>query len=193
MIFLIRHGETPLNAAGVFQHPETPLSPRGQEQARRLAERLARLGLRRILTSDYQRALETAQALGAASGCRVESEALLRERHFGALRGRPYAEIAGNPFAADFVPPGGESVRDFERRAALAWEHILACDPERGGPLAVVTHGLVCRALVRNHTALPGGARDALAFRNTSVTCIEPRAPHRVTLLACTAHLPDAG
>ena len=193
MIFLIRHGETAQNAERVFQHPETPLSLRGSDQARRLAERMAGQGLRRILSSDYQRALETARALAARSGCAVETEALLRERHFGELRGRPYAEISGNPFAADFVPPGGESLPDFERRAASAWQRILAARAESAGPVAVVTHGLVCRALVSKHARLPESARDPLAFANTSLTCIEARAPHRVTLLACTEHLRGAG
>ena len=30
-IFLIRHGETPLNASRVLQWPDTPLSERGQQ------------------------------------------------------------------------------------------------------------------------------------------------------------------
>lgn len=191
MIFLIRHGETPLNAARVFQHPDTPLSARGHAQAERLAARLAGQGIRQILASDYQRALDTARALERRVECPLETEALLRERHFGALRGKPYAEIQANPFAADFVPPGGESVSDFETRAARAWERILACSAALGSPLAVVTHGLVCRALVQHHTALPESAREALAFANTSLTCIDTSPPHRVRLLACTAHLGD--
>ncbi len=191
MILLIRHGETPGNASRVFQHPETPLSETGRAQAEQLARRLARDGIHHILASDYQRALETARALERASGCALETEPLLRERDFGALRGRPYAEIEADPFAADFVPPGGESTGDFERRAARAWERILACRAARPGPLAVVTHGLVCRALVQQHARL-GLDAGALAFGNTSVTRIEAEPPFRVTLLGCTAHLSDA-
>jgi probable phosphoglycerate mutase len=189
MIYLIRHGETPQNAARVFQFPEAPLSETGRDQARRLAERLRGAGLRRVLASDYQRALETGRAIGAATGCEVETDALLRERHFGALRGKPYAEVGGNPFAPDYVPPGGESVREFEARAERAWASILAALAECGGPLAIVTHGLMCRAIVLGRTEIAPAARDGLAFRNTSLTIIEARAPYRVTLLACTAHL----
>jgi broad specificity phosphatase PhoE len=41
MIYLVRHGETQGNALRVVQTPDVPLSPRGEEQARRLARRLA--------------------------------------------------------------------------------------------------------------------------------------------------------
>ena len=37
-IYLVRHGETASNAARVVQTPEVPLSPRGEDQARRLSE-----------------------------------------------------------------------------------------------------------------------------------------------------------
>ena len=53
MILLIRHGETPGNAARVVQTPDTPLSERGLEQARRLAVRLAGVRLGRILSSEF--------------------------------------------------------------------------------------------------------------------------------------------
>ena len=39
-IYLIRHGQTDLNAARVVQHPHTPLSEVGLEQARRVGERM---------------------------------------------------------------------------------------------------------------------------------------------------------
>ena len=38
-VYLVRHGETDLNARRVLQPPATPLSERGLEQARRLAAR----------------------------------------------------------------------------------------------------------------------------------------------------------
>ena len=51
-IFVVRHGETPGNAARVVQTPETPLSARGALQAERLARRLADAGIGHILASD---------------------------------------------------------------------------------------------------------------------------------------------
>jgi probable phosphoglycerate mutase len=163
-IYLIRHGETAYNAGRILQTPEVPLSERGAEQARRLSARLAGAGIARILSSDLERALATARALAGATGAPVHLDALLQERNFGELRGRPYRELGFDPFAPDYVPPGGESVSVFEARVARAWERIRAHAAEAGGPLAVVTHGLVCL------TTIDGP-------------------PWTVRLLACTAHL----
>ena len=57
------------------------------------------------------------------------------------------------------------------------------------GTLVVVTHGLVCRALVERHALLPEGVVVPERFDNTSMTVIHDDAPHEVSLLNCTAHL----
>ena len=67
-IYLIRHGETVGNAARIVQRPDSPLSPRGLEQAERLARRLASAGIGRIVSSDRVRALATAERLQRVTG-----------------------------------------------------------------------------------------------------------------------------
>ena len=121
-IYLIRHGQTPSNAARVLQYPDAPLSGSGVIQARQLSERLRNVGIRHILSSDYARALQTAEALRATTGATLEIETLLRERSFGDLRGRAYADVHAegiDPFAADYVPPNGESWEEFGARVSL--------------------------------------------------------------------------
>jgi probable phosphoglycerate mutase len=188
-LFLIRHGETAANASRVFQTPEVPLSERGRDQALRLARRLADSGVRQIVTSDYLRAHETALALREATGAPLILEPLLQERSFGALRGTAYAEVPGDPFAADYVPPGGESWDAFHERVTLAFASIERSVAEAGGPLAVVTHGLVCRALVARHLEPAGAAPGLGGFPNACLTVADGPPPWRIRLLACTAHL----
>ena len=77
-LFLIRHGETEGNALRIVQHPHIPLSPRGVVQAERLAERLAGEGIASIVTSDYARAMATAERLQRATGAPLIVEPLLR-------------------------------------------------------------------------------------------------------------------
>jgi len=190
-VYLIRHGETAYNAGRILQTPEVPLSDRGIAQARRLAERLAGAGLRRILASDLLRAAMTAHVLADATGAPIETESLLQERNFGDLRGTPYAALGFDPFAPDYAPPGGESIPAFHARVARAWVRIEEVAAATDGPLAVVTHGLVCRDLVARHLELlPGLAApsDPTRWANTSVTELAGP-PWRVRLLACTAHL----
>ena len=71
-LFVIRHGETVGNATRVVQLPDAPLSERGRGQAERLGERLARSGIERILTSDYERAHATGEALRRHTGAKLE-------------------------------------------------------------------------------------------------------------------------
>lgn len=191
-LYVIRHGETAHNARRILQPPDVPLSERGREQARRLARRLAALGVGRILSSDLARAAETAGALVEATGLDVAYDPLLQERNFGDLRGTRYDELEEDPFAPDYVPPGGESWDAFRARVAGAWRAIQQHAARAEGPLAVVTHGLVVRDLVERHLDVPTAlARPAEphAWRNTCLTIADGPTPWRVHLLACTAHL----
>ena len=192
-IYLIRHGETPGNAGRVVQTADTPLSERGRLQAQRLAERLARTNIARILASDLTRAAMTAEPLREALGAPLVLEPLLQERNFGELRGTPYAELEVDIFAAGFAPPGGETWESFDARVDQAWRRATAVARNTKGHLAVVTHGLVCFSLATRRLALPPEADPRLGFANTSLTIVQAAPPHEVTLYNCTAHLEGAG
>ncbi|MBU2767684.1 histidine phosphatase family protein, partial [Acidithiobacillus ferrivorans] len=56
-LFLLRHGETEWNRSGRYQGRCDPeVTPNGEAQARRVAERLARLNLAAIVASPLRRA-----------------------------------------------------------------------------------------------------------------------------------------
>jgi 2,3-bisphosphoglycerate-dependent phosphoglycerate mutase len=190
-IFLIRHGETALNAARVVQLPDTPLNERGLMQAARLAARLAAVGVARVLSSDHRRAEMTAERLTACTGAPLEVTELLRERDFGDIRGHAYAEFTEDIFADGYAPPGGETWEAFNARVDRAWAHVTAAAAATTGNLAVISHGLVCYSLAARRLTLPEATPPPLRWGNTCVTEIEPRAPWRVQLLNCTAHLDD--
>ena len=188
-IFLIRHGETLGNATRTVQHPDIGLSPRGLEQAERLATRLEREGITAILASDYARAAQTAAQLGRVTGVAVRHEPLLRERNFGDIRGTPYADLGFDMFAPDYAPPNGETWEVFHARVDRAWEVVRAAVGPDAVHLAVVTHGLVCRSLAARHLLLPEGAVVPERWENTAVTVVDVPAPWRVRRLNCIAPL----
>jgi broad specificity phosphatase PhoE len=190
-IFVVRHGETDLNAARIVQLPGTPLSTRGIAQAERVAQRLARAGVARILSSDLARAVMTASRIATATGLPVEHDALLRERDFGAIRGTPYAELDFDIFAPGYVPPEGESWEEFRARVARAWERVTRTAAATPGHLAVVTHGLVCHVLAERHVRCDEAAPES--WPNTSVTEIDAAEPWTVRVLNCVAHLQPDG
>jgi len=190
-IFLIRHGETLGNASRTVQRPDNPLSPRGAAQAERLARRLEYLGIAAILSSDFARAMTTAEHLRRVTGTPISYDPLLQERSFGDLRGTPYAKLDFDMFAVDYAPPGGETWEVFHARVDRAWALVQEAATATGGHLAVVTHGLVCRSLAARHLILPEGQEVPVRWENTSLTVVDHPAPWRVRLLNCIAHLDD--
>ena len=190
MLWLIRHGETPLNVARVLQPADTPLSGRGAAQAQALAQRLKGAGLAGILTSDLLRARQTAEAIAAICALPIHESTLLHERNFGDLRGLAYDSLGFDPLTSDAAPPGGESQAAFSARTQAAWAEVMARAAAAGGPLAVVTHGLVIREwLWHGPLTLDAAVAPPERLGNTSVTLASAAPPHRVTTLNCTAHL----
>jgi len=189
VIYVIRHGETELNATRVVQPADTALNARGQAQAARLAQRLAAIGIEHVVCSDLERARMTADPLVRATNARIEYTPLLQERSFGDLRGRAYADLREDIFARDFAPPGGESWAVFEARVGEAWQRVAALAAGLSGNLAVVTHGLVCAAIASRFLTLGSGQVVPARWGNTSLTSCECGAPYAVQLLNCVAHL----
>jgi broad specificity phosphatase PhoE len=194
-LLIIRHGETPLNVGRVMQPADTPLSANGLAQAGLLARRLAAGDPHRpaaLVSSDLPRALQTAQAIAAATGLAITTSTLLHERNFGDLRGLPYDTLGFDPLTREEAPPNGESIPQFAQRCAAAWAWLLQQQAAlgAGGVLAVVTHGLVIKQWLK-HGPLQVPASLALPERlaNTSLTVAAAVAPHGVSLVDCTAHL----
>jgi probable phosphoglycerate mutase len=189
-IFLIRHGETVLNAQRVVQPPEAKLSRRGEAQAILLARRLEASGVERILSSDLERARATAEPIARLTRAPVELDALLQERNYGDIRGTPYAELETDIFAPGYVPPGGEDWTTFDARVDAAWARVAQVAAGVQGNLAVVTHGLVCRSIASRHLCLPNGSATLpRGWGNTSLTVIEGCDSWTVTRLNCLEHL----
>lgn len=191
-LFLVRHGETALNATRVLQPPDTPLSERGLAQARAIGARLAGERLAGIVASDMARAAQTAEAIAAATGLAVRHDPLLRERSFGELRGRSYDSLGFDPMALDYVPPGGESWADFTLRVDEALAAIRAYRTAFGGPIAVVSHGLVIRVLLNKRATLPEGVVECGPLANTGLSIVGAEPPHQSILINCVRHLEDA-
>jgi 2,3-bisphosphoglycerate-dependent phosphoglycerate mutase len=191
-IVLVRHGETALNATRVMQPADTPLSPRGQAQAALVAVRLAATPVAAILSSDLPRARLTAAALAARTGRPVRDSALLQERNFGDLRGRPYDTLGFDPLAMAEAPPGGESAAAFAHRVRCAFALLLEQHAGLDGDLVVVTHGLLIRTLLADPLRLPAQIMAGLHLGNTSVSIFDAEPPHALRLLNCTRHLDGA-
>ena len=157
-IVAIRHGETSWNVDARIQgHLDIPLNDIGLWQAQRAGAALAEEHFDAIYSSDLQRALVTAQAVGHTTGCKVQPDTGLRERCFGSFEGRTFKEVeATQPEQAlrwrkrdpEFVPDdGGESLHMLRSRIQHTVDRLAA--QHMGGQIALVAHGGVMDILYR--------------------------------------------
>ena len=200
-IIAIRHGETDWNVDTRIQgHLDIPLNDTGLWQARQLARALAGEPLSAIYASDLQRAHTTARAIAEATGAPLLPEPALRERSFGELEGRTFAEIEAElPEQArrwrqrdpHFAPEGGETLVQLRERIA-ATTHRLAAQ-HTGGLVVLVAHGGVLDVLYRLATGQELQAPRTWQLANAAINRLL-WTPEGLTLVgwADTQHLDTA-
>ncbi len=154
-LFLIRHGQTPDNAARRFRGPDghlEALSETGQAEAQALARLLATLDLPRprLYASPYRRAQQTARPIAAALGVPLHTLPGVHEIDTGDWKGRPYADVDARVhelIAPDglFGYPGGESLAGVSERVHRA---LIGLKPQDAETVLVVSHGAALVALL---------------------------------------------
>ena len=163
-IVLWRHGRTEWNASRRFQgQTDIPLDDIGIAQARNAAEQLATLRPRRIISSDLQRALVTAQTLGALCNLPVISDSGLRETFAGEWEGLSREEIVrdyGDELAAWAAGSNLRPGVNGETRTEVAERMLTVINREleqvgTGHTIVVVTHGGSARAVIAQLIGLP--------------------------------------
>ena len=147
-VILARHGESELSLVGTVNGDPAvacALTAAGREQARRLGEKLADLELDLCVTSEFERARQTADL--ALAGREVPRLVLpeLNDVRFGRFEGRTladYRQWAGANEPTLEAPGGGESRAATVQRYAVGYQKILG-RPEQ--TILVVAHGLPVR------------------------------------------------
>jgi 2,3-bisphosphoglycerate-dependent phosphoglycerate mutase len=141
-LYLVRH------CHAVGQRPDAPLSSEGLAQADALADRLAGLGIERIVSSPFLRAIQSVTPLARRLGLAIETDPRLRE-HVLSAADLPDWQAA---LRASFEDPdlcfeGGESSRAATHRVLAAVDDIRA----HAAPItAVATHGRLLTSLLRH-------------------------------------------
>jgi broad specificity phosphatase PhoE len=147
-VILARHGESELSVVGTVNGDPAvacALTSTGEEQARRLGERLADTELDLCVTSEFERVRETAELVLAGRDVPRLVLPELNDVRFGSFEGRTLADYrkwAGANEPTLEAPGGGESRSGTVARYVRAYRTILA-RPER--TILVVTHGLPIR------------------------------------------------
>jgi broad specificity phosphatase PhoE len=192
MLYVVRHGETAPNAAGLLLGRSDPLlTERGQTQAAALAATLPVPD--RVVSSPLRRARETAAAFGQS----VEVDDRWIELDYGTLEGTDPASVPAEVWARwrenpDYAPGGGEALSALGMRVRAACEDLTAAGDLRAGrTVVVVTHVSPIKAAI----AWALGVEDWVAWRlwveDASVTRIGVDG-HGPVLRSFNEHSPPA-
>lgn len=143
-IFLVRHGRTALNAAGVLRgRLDPPLDDVGRQEAAAVAELFAGVPLDVVLSSPLRRARETAAPIAEATGARLRCDDAFLDRDYGPWAGRERALVEKRHGSLEDAP----DVEPFDVLVSRAVFELLA-QAFVADPLLVVAHDVVNRALI---------------------------------------------
>jgi broad specificity phosphatase PhoE len=148
---ILRHGEREQSRVLVGRAPGYGLTEKGRAEIAAVADRLAGEGVTALYASPLQRTRESAEIVGARLGLPITLRDDLLELDFGDWTGKTFDEIRGDPNWPAWSTrrslaaiPGGESMREVQRRAVEALIEIGGRHPEEN--VVIVSHGDVIRA-----------------------------------------------
>lgn len=186
VIYVIRHGETALNAAHVKQGwLDEPLNEAGRELARLTGQALSGVHFDACVSSPLIRAKETVEIVLRESGNEsvpVQTDDRIKEINFGEQEGKPvpatlptleserlyYLDALRSP-----AFPGGESIRDVCERTGRFLSELTARDDKKTWLIGI--HGCALRAMLNPLYEHPEHFWQGCVPPNCAVTILEVR------------------
>lgn len=159
-IYFVRHGQSQANLDRVIAGSrDSPLTPRGIEQAGQVAAAIVRQGIvfDVIFSSPQSRAYDTAKIIAQGIGYPVEAITVLeelREKMSGAFEGRHPDELF-NASDDEVRQAGVELYENFAARLTLAREIVQNCGKQS---VLIVAHSGTYRMSICLRDRLPPGA-----------------------------------
>jgi len=153
-LILVRHGETEKNISEKLHQVDDPeiLNERGRAQIKATALALNKFNPHIVYSSTEKRAQESAEILVKELGLPFKKIIGMQERNWGELAGKTWPEIKAvlDPMTLEerynYLPPKGESWKEFEERLIKAISIIL--EENKGKTIVAVSHGGAIRVLM---------------------------------------------
>jgi broad specificity phosphatase PhoE len=161
VLFVVRHGRTAVNAAGLLLgRQDPPLDEVGVAQADAMARALGSVD--HVVCSPLTRCRATAERLSATA---VEVDERWIELDYGEYEGMPLADVPASTWKEwrsdiEFRPPGGETLAELGARVREAC-NALKTDSAEGETIVVVSHVSPIKAAV----AWALGVDDTVTWR----------------------------
>ena len=144
-LYLVRHGETKDNVAKIMQgQRQGELTLAGARQIVELSVSLSGIRFDAIVSSDLQRAYDSAQILGHRLNLSVQTTPLLRERDWGDFTGRYIPDLKGLP-----MPDNVEKMEALLQRAKSFLDWTKMTFPDK--TILAVGHGIINKAIQAVH------------------------------------------
>lgn len=175
-LYITRHGETLQNLEQrLMGHLPGTLSPKGLEQARKLALRLIDERFDIIYSSDLKRAADTTLEISKYHlFTRIVFTDRIRERFMGSYEGKikdNFPELK-NIQAGNFEAPDGEKLKDMYQRAAEFISFLKKDNPNSN--VLLVGHNGINKGLIGNALGLPFEKYTSLPIqKNCGLNIIE--------------------
>ncbi|MDN4598039.1 histidine phosphatase family protein [Leifsonia virtsii] len=155
-LFLVRHGQTALNAEGRLRGlANPPLDETGIAEAHAVAEALAPRGIEEVRSSPLDRAVTTARIIAERCGCSVKTDQAFNDRDYGPWTGHVKHEVVAE-FGSVDAAPGVEPLSRVLERAMPALERLVGASD---GAVCVVTHDAVIRPILEKIDSANSTAR----------------------------------
>src|SRR6266853_747668 len=146
-VHIVRHGETTENADNTVRGWEpVSLNENGIAEAHKAGKELKEKGVDTIVSSDLQRAKETAAIIQKETGAEVQFDPRLRTWNVGEHAGKPCE--TSNPILKEYAQnkqdepvPGGESFNDFKDRSFAGIRDAVLNNKDK--EVAILTHNRV--------------------------------------------------
>ncbi len=153
--YFVRHGETLLNAEHIRQGGDGALSPKGREQAEQVGKNLAHFPIRRIISSHYERARETAEIIHEHIHVPIiYSDLLIERRNPSEIVGKKTDEpevtsvvdkIEGSYHDDNYRYSDEENFVDLKHRASRALSFLARHGAHE---TCVITHHVILKMLI---------------------------------------------
>jgi broad specificity phosphatase PhoE len=172
ILYLIRHGKTDAHLNNKRQSPDTPLGDLGRKQAEALAAKMNLATIDHLYSSEWPRALQTAQLLSQSSSLSIKTHPLVHEikKHpqlneiseNSDLNLRSIKESRENVDNFDWKFEGqGESLNEVIERAKTVTAYLES--EHLNDTVAIVSHGVFI--MVMTALILLGTDYDQTSFR----------------------------
>jgi broad specificity phosphatase PhoE len=154
--YLVRHGQSEANVRELFG-TDSELTEKGRMQAQDLSKQLREITFDAVFSSDRIRAKQTAEIIALERKIAVQTNKLLREKHWGSLDGRVQQEVReelsdlfkatkhmdSKKRASYKLVPDIESEEEMTGRFLIIFREIAVAYP--GKKVLIVSHAYLIR------------------------------------------------